>query len=117
MIIETVKMSSKGQIVIPQGMREELNAGEGTIFAIARTDDAVVLKKLETPSKEEILKKIEVMAKEGRKHLERIGIKESDIPHIVQRSRGRSLCVSFSIQTSLFLLLSGMEVYRTSLSQ
>ena len=31
---ETIKMSSRGQIVIPQDIREELKASEGTIFQL-----------------------------------------------------------------------------------
>ncbi|VVB81041.1 Uncharacterised protein [uncultured archaeon] len=34
MEVETVKMSSKGQIVIPQDIREELHASEGTVFSV-----------------------------------------------------------------------------------
>ncbi len=90
MIIETVKMSSKGQIVIPQGMREELNAGEGTIFAIAKTESTVVLKKLETPSKEQLLKELKELTKEGAELARRKGIKnEQDIIGLIQKRRAR----------------------------
>ena len=86
--VETVKMSSRGQIVIPQDIREELRATEGTIFAVIGSKDTVILKKVEKPSKEELIKKLEAIAKEGRMRLEKKGIKESDIPRIVQKSRG-----------------------------
>ena len=86
--VETVKMSSRGQIVIPQDIREERRATEGTIFAVIGSKDTVILKKVEKPSKEELIKKLEAIAKEGRMRLEKKGIKESDIPRIVQKSRG-----------------------------
>ena len=84
---ETIKMSSRGQIVIPQEIREELHASEGTLFSVVSTKDAIILKKLSTPSKEELIKEIEAIAAEGRKRAEKLGIKESDVPSIVHRIR------------------------------
>jgi len=87
MTIETTKMSSKGQIVIPQDIREEINAKEGTIFAILGSNDTIILKKIETPSKETLIKELTNIAREGRKRAEKLGIKESDIPDMVHRIR------------------------------
>lgn len=87
MTIETTKMSSKGQIVIPQDIREEINAKEGTIFAVLGSNDTIILKKIETPSKETLIKELTNIAKEGRKRAEKLGIKESDIPDMVHRIR------------------------------
>ena len=89
MNVETVKMSSRGQIVIPQDIREELHAIEGTMFAVVGGKDTVILKKIAKPSKEELIKGLTAIAKEARRRLERKGIKESDIPNIVHASRGR----------------------------
>lgn len=86
--VELTKLSSKGQIVLPQDIREELNAKEGTVFAVFGSRDTVVLKKIEKPSKESLLKELKTMAIEGKKRLEKKGLKESDIPAIVQKSRG-----------------------------
>ena len=82
-------MSSKGQIVIPQDIREELNAKEGTVFAVIGSKDTIVLKKIEMPSKHVLIKELAAIAKEGKKRLEQKRIKESDIPEIVQKSRGK----------------------------
>ncbi len=89
MVVETIKMSSKGQIVIPRDIREELHADEGTVFAVVGSKDSVVLKKIKTPSKEDLINELGIIAKEGRKRLEKKGIKESDIPSIVEKSRAR----------------------------
>ena len=89
MEVVTTKMSSKGQIVIPQDIRKELHADEGTVFAVVGSKDTIILKKIEKPSKKAIMKDLEAIAKEGRKRLEQKGIKESDIPGIVERSRER----------------------------
>ena len=87
MEVETTKMSSRGQIVIPQDIREGLNAAEGTVFAVVGNKDTIVLKKIETPSKDKLIKELQVIAKDGKKRLEDRGIKESDIPDIIKKSR------------------------------
>ena len=87
MAIETVKMSSKGQIVIPLGLREELHAHTGTVFAVVGSRDTIVLKKIETPSKEELIKDLMKIAIEGRKRAEALRIKESDVPYLVSKHR------------------------------
>jgi len=84
---ETIKMSSRGQIVIPQDIREEIKASEGTIFSVVSAKDTIILKKLLTPSKEELIKEIGAIALEGRKRAEKLGIKESNVPELVQRAR------------------------------
>ncbi len=78
-MIDTIKMSSKGQIVIPQNIRNGMHASEGTMFAVVGSDDTIILKKIQTPSKEEILKKLKVMAKEGKKRLKEKGFTEADL--------------------------------------
>ena len=87
MPVETIKMSSRGQIVIPQDIREELNASEGTIFSVVSSKDAIILKKLLIPSKEDLIKEIGAIALEGRKRAERLGIKENDVSELVQKVR------------------------------
>ena len=84
---ETIKMSSRGQIVIPQDIREELKASEGTIFSVVSAKDAIILKKILTPSKEELIKELGAIALEGRKRAEKLGIKESNVPELIQRAR------------------------------
>jgi len=89
MAVEMVKMSSKGQIVIPQDIRTEIDASEGTMFAVVSGRDSIVLKKVATPSKEELIRELKEIAKEGRKRLEAKGIKEADILSIVEKARKR----------------------------
>ncbi len=79
MAVETVRMSSKGQIVIPQDVRKELNARSGTVFAVVGTADTVVLKKIATPSREDLIKGLGLFAKKARKTLESKGFTERDL--------------------------------------
>jgi AbrB family looped-hinge helix DNA binding protein len=87
MTVETVKMSSKGQIVIPQDIRRELHVGEGSMFAVIGSKDSVILKKIEIPSKEDLIRSLERISKEGRKRAEKFGIKESDVLGFIRRIR------------------------------
>lgn len=87
MLSETIKMSSRGQIVIPQDIREELHASEGTIFSVVSTNGVIILKKLSAPSKEDLIRELEAIAVEGRKRAEKRGIKEGDVAELIQRIR------------------------------
>jgi AbrB family looped-hinge helix DNA binding protein len=87
MSVETVKMSSKGQIVIPQNIRDELNLGTGSIFAVMSGKDSVILKKIDTPSKEDLIKELERIAQTGKKRLQSLGIKEDSFAEIIDKRR------------------------------
>lgn len=50
--MEITKLSTKGQIVIPESIRKDLEVGTG--FAITRKDDMIILKKLEGLTDEEL---------------------------------------------------------------
>ncbi len=47
--VEITKVSSKGQLVIPQDIRERLKIKEGSMFAVACCGGTLVLKKIENP--------------------------------------------------------------------
>ncbi len=79
MAVETIRMSSKGQVVIPQDIREEVQVDEGTIFAVVGTKDTIILKKIATPSKEELIKDLGLFAKKARAKLQSRGVTEKDL--------------------------------------
>lgn len=47
--VEFTKLSSKGQVVIPQDIRRELHLKEGTPFAVVVQKGTILLKKIELP--------------------------------------------------------------------
>jgi len=49
--MEVTKLSTKGQIVIPERMRRGIR--EGTAFVVSRHDDLIILKKVEGLTEEE----------------------------------------------------------------
>ncbi len=45
--MEITKISSKGQIVIPQKIRDQLKIGEGSVMAVDISNQMVILKKID----------------------------------------------------------------------
>lgn len=76
MNVETIRMSSKGQIVIPQDVREKLHVDEGTVFAVVGSRDTIILKRIATPTKEELIKDLGLFAKKAKIKLQSRGITE-----------------------------------------
>jgi bifunctional DNA-binding transcriptional regulator/antitoxin component of YhaV-PrlF toxin-antitoxin module len=49
MKMETAKMSERGQIIIPKGVREQIHADTNTVFVVDTLDkDTIVMKKLDS---------------------------------------------------------------------
>jgi antitoxin PrlF len=63
--MEIIKLSSKGQIVIPQKIREELKMKDGTMLAIEKTKDVIVIKKIDSELIDKIKRSLEDI-KHGR---------------------------------------------------
>jgi len=75
---ELVTMSSKGQIVIPRGLREQLDIAKGSSFAVFGKDDTLILKKVNVPSAKEAFEKLH---KFGVKFARKKGLKEKNISY------------------------------------
>ena len=63
--MEITKMSSKGQIVIPQKIRNELNMEEGSVIAIEKMKDIIVIRRIDTDLVNQFKKGLEDL-KSGR---------------------------------------------------
>lgn len=81
----TAKMSSKGQIVIPEEIRKKMNLKPGSQFVVVGGKDAVVLKKIAAPSMAEF----DNLISEARRQAKKAGLKRSDISAAVRRARTR----------------------------
>ena len=84
-VLETTRMSSKGQVVIPDAVRKRLDLKEGAQFVVVGEKDVVVLKELGPPSMAEF----DDLIAEARRQARRAGLKRSDIAAAVARARGR----------------------------
>ena len=81
----TTKMSSKGQVVIPEEIRKRLKLRAGAQFVVIGEDDVVILKAVTPPSMAEF----DVLVAEARSQAKQAGLKRSDIADAVARARGR----------------------------
>lgn len=84
--IATTKMSSKGQVVIPEEIRERLGLKAGSQFVVLGDKDVVILKTISAPSMDEF----DAIISQARAQARRAGLKRSDITAAVERARSRS---------------------------
>ena len=83
-MLATTKMSSKGQVVIPEDIRKRLKLTEGTQFVVTGKDDVVILKAITEPSLDEF----EALIQEARTQAKQAGLRKSDIANAVSEARG-----------------------------
>jgi len=83
--VETTRMSSKGQIVIPEAIRNRLGLKTGDKFLVLGDKDFVILKTLSNPSMTEF----NDLIKEARRRAKSAGLKRPDIANAVAESRGQ----------------------------
>lgn len=81
--IEITSISSRGQIVIPQGLRNRMRIHEGEKFVVIGEDNTIVLKKLEMPS----FKEVDKLLKKTRDFAKKKGIKASDVEEAIKQIR------------------------------
>lgn len=77
--VSTTKMTSKGQVVIPEEIREYMNLKSGVKFLVMATTDSIIFKKIHPIPQEdinELLEKSHALAKEH-------GITENDIEQAI----------------------------------
>ena len=84
--VELTKMSSKGQVVIPLHVRDELGLKEGETFAVMGEEDTIILKKVAMPSKNEVFERVHAW---GVKFAVKKGLKETDLQAAIKRSKAR----------------------------
>ncbi len=78
--LEVTSMSSRGQVVIPLDIRQQLGLKEGEKFVVIGEDDTVVLKKITMPSFDKLLQKTMRFAKEK-------GVTKEDVEDAIKRAR------------------------------
>ncbi len=83
--ISTTKMSSKGQVVIPENIRKQLKLREGAQFVVLGENDVVILKNITPPSIDEF----DDLIVKARKKAKKAGIKKSDIKDAILKVRGK----------------------------
>jgi AbrB family looped-hinge helix DNA binding protein len=83
--LATTRMSSKGQIVIPEPIRKRLNLKAGAQFVVLGENDVVILKAITAPSMDDF----DALIQQARQQAKLAGLKRSDISRAVSKARGR----------------------------
>lgn len=86
--IDVTSMSSRGQVVIPQRLRDKLGLTEGEKFIVMGEDGTLILKKIDRPSKEDLIKKLDALTEKTKNKVEKSGIKEKDVSKLIHKGRG-----------------------------
>ena len=84
--LATTRMSSKGQVVIPEKLRQNLGLKAGTQFVVIGEKDVVILKSISPPS----MKDFDSLIARARKQAKSAGLKRSDIKSAIAKVRKRA---------------------------
>lgn len=79
----TTRMSSKGQVVIPEAIRKRLGLEPGDQFVVVAGKDAVILKAIAAPTMDEF----DELLADARRQARRAGLKRSDIADALAATR------------------------------
>lgn len=83
--VEVTSLSSRGQVVIPQDVRDKMHLHVGEKFVVIGKEDTIVLKKLEAPS----FKGFDRMLKKAHEHAKNHGLKQKDVEEAIKKTRKR----------------------------
>jgi AbrB family looped-hinge helix DNA binding protein len=83
--LATTRMSSKGQIVIPDAIRKQMNLKPGDQFIVVGEDGVVILKTITAPGMDEF----DGLIKQAHQQAMIAGLKRAEISAAVLKARGR----------------------------
>ena len=84
--VSTTKMSSKGQVVIPEIIRKQLKLKPGSQFVVVGDKDVVILKTISPPN----LNDFDQLMRKARREANKVGLKKSDIKDAILNVRGKN---------------------------
>jgi len=79
--LATTKMSSRGQIVIPEEIRKTLKLTKGNQFVVLGEKDVILLKIITPPA----MKDFDHLIDTARKQAKKAGLKKSDVKKIIKK--------------------------------
>jgi AbrB family looped-hinge helix DNA binding protein len=81
--LATTRLSSKGQVVIPEDVRQKLKLKPGDQFVVVGEGDVVILKTIAPPS----MKDFDALVSKARGQARRAGMKPKDIAAAIKKVR------------------------------
>ena len=85
--VMTTKMSSKGQVVLPEALRQMYGWESGTAFTILAYKGSIIMQPLKTPSEDEIAAEFETAFAESRRQAKAAGMTPMDIDKAISDVR------------------------------
>lgn len=83
--LATTGMSSKGQVVIPEAIRNRLGLETGAQFVVVGDNDVIIFKTIKKPSMSEF----DSLIRQARGQARISGMKRTDITKAISRVRGK----------------------------
>jgi AbrB family looped-hinge helix DNA binding protein len=83
--LATTRLSSKGQVVIPEDVRQRLGLKPGVQFIVVGEGDVVILKTISPPS----MKDFDGLVSKVRSQARRAGVKPADVATAVKKVRAK----------------------------
>lgn len=81
----TTKLSSKGQVVIPEAIRERLGLEAGVQFVVVAEGDVVVLKVLNAPK----MSDFKALLDKAQESADATGLTPEDVEETIRQVRGK----------------------------
>jgi len=85
--VMTTKMSSKGQVVLPEALRQMYGWRSGTAFTILVYNGSIIMQPLKTPTDEEVAAEFEEAVAECRRQAKDAGMTPMDISNAIAEVR------------------------------
>jgi len=83
--MDVVTVSSKGQVVLPAGMRAALSIADGDRLAVYAADGIIMMKPVKLPTQEEFQAHLD----EAREWAASVGYCEEDVADVIKEVRKR----------------------------
>ena len=83
--VATTKLSSKGQVVIPEDIRKKLHLKAGAQFVVIGDNDVVILKNISPPTMSEF----DDLITKARKSAKQLGLNKTDIKQAIAKARDK----------------------------
>ena len=84
-MVNIIKISSKGQIVIPLEIRDKMKLKEGNLLIISDNDDSICMKKVELPK----IKSWKETTKPFKEAAKKSNFSNNDLKRLIEESRIR----------------------------
>ena len=85
MSIDVLTLSSKGQIVLPVGVRKSMSLRNGDKLVMYSEGDVIMLKPIQLPTEEEFKAQLD----EAQQWAASVGYTEDDVNRIIKETRSR----------------------------